>query len=596
MKKLRILFAALGAAAALALAGIWLNGQFTVLYNGGTLAAGTGPYCAALRGWESSGSGRWTITFTAAQAQEVPVLFFGQNGGTLAEGDPALRRLPPDVFAAAWQLRPLAAGETVTLEIEGAAAPDAWLVSYGALIRLIRLRLILQWIALSSMGIMILFSLALYRYKREPYLLYFLCYAAVMLVWGLLVYAAPDQYGARPLVRSVNRLFFSLMLLSSIWVSFGLTGRRQQRWLPPRWQSRQAVCAAAAFFCVLHYLLSGWPRLALVCAATGVCLLVLWDACAAGLPGSGLLLAGAVLTGSTRPLVVLQGVGTALYPEALPMYVIRCARFYDLPFALGCMLFICRQFAVQFDRTEQLARELDARVAERTRELTEQQEARKSMMLNIFHDLRSPLFVMKNGLDAVAAAPEMLPRMLPVLQERTAFMHGLTEDLFLAAKLEQKQILLNEDRVELCGEAQQVCAALQTEADKKGVALHIDCPAPLWVWGDSFRLRQVVQNLVANAIYYTPAGGQVRVTAQAEEGTALLCVADTGCGIAPEDQAAVFRRYFHTTTQNKHDSSGLGLTIALDLVRLHHGDIRLESQVGKGSRFTVVLPLLPDQA
>lgn len=70
--------------------------------------------------------------------------------------------------------------------------------------------------------------------------------------------------------------------------------------------------------------------------------------------------------------------------ESVPFYLLRCARLYDLPFAIGCMVFVCRRFALLFDRTEQLARELDARVAERTKELTAETEARKSMMLNIF--------------------------------------------------------------------------------------------------------------------------------------------------------------------------------------------------------------------
>ena len=61
-----------------------------------------------------------------------------------------------------------------------------------------------------------------------------------------------------------------------------------------------------------------------------------------------------------------------------------------------------------------------------------------------------------------------------------------------------------------------------------------------------------------------------------------MSVRDTGCGIAPEDQAAVFDRYFHTTTSSKHDSTGLGLTIAQELAHLHHGEILLESEVGKG--------------
>ena len=84
----------------------------------------------------------------------------------------------------------------------------------------------------------------------------------------------------------------------------------------------------------------------------------------------------------------------------------------------------------------------------------------------------------------------------------------------------------------------------------------------------------------------------VTVTCAREGGAARVTVQDTGCGIAPEDQTAVFDRYFHTTANTKHDSTGLGLTIAQELAHLHHGEITLQSEVGKGSRFTLKLPIL----
>ena len=108
------------------------------------------------------------------------------------------------------------------------------------------------------------------------------------------------------------------------------------------------------------------------------------------------------------------------------------------------------------------------------------------------------------------------------------------------------------------------------------------------------RLQQIIQNLVTNAIHYTPAGGSIHVDCRVEGETACVSVQDTGCGIAPEDQSAVFDRYFHTTADKKHDSTGLGLTIAQELAHLHHGEITLQSEVGKGSIFTLRLPLLTD--
>ena len=323
-----------------------------------------------------------------------------------------------------------------------------------------------------------------------------------------------------------------------------------------------------------------------------LCLYYLMAAVNADYEGAVLmLLPGAVTTGF-RVWALMPGLDSVLFVESVPFYLLRCARLYDLPFAIGCMVFVCRRFALLFDRTEQLARELDARVAERTKELTAETEALKSMMLNIFHDLRSPLFAVSNGLETLESAPEALPALLPALRQRVEFLRRLTEDLFLAAKLEQKQLLLNEDRAALNEEATAVCAACQSEADQKGVALCLSADVLLPVWGDSVRLQQILQNLVTNAIHYTPAGGSIHVVCRAEGGTACVSVQDTGCGIAPEDQGAVFDRYFHTSADKKHDSTGLGLTIAQELARLHHGEITLQSEVGRGSIFTLRLPLL----
>ena len=105
------------------------------------------------------------------------------------------------------------------------------------------------------------------------------------------------------------------------------------------------------------------------------------------------------------------------------------------------------------------------------------------------------------------------------------------------------------------------------------------------------RPASVAKELLENAI---DAGASAIVLEVQHGGLPYLRITDTGCGIAPEDQPAVFDRYFHTTADTKHDSTGLGLTIAQELAHLHHGEITLESEVGKGSCFTLALPLLED--
>lgn len=564
----------------LALGGIWANGQEPLLPNGGSLSRAEAADGVTLTGWTGAGPGLWRFSFTAGEMDEPLALCTNYRARLVSGGSGTPIE---DLY-----LLSVSDQDSVRLLVESDGPPAAWVTTARIALESQHQRQMIQLQALACFGMMALFVLALFHYKRQRELGYFLLYLSVMIVWGLLIYWFPSEGG--PSFRLLFMFLFSCMLLSAFWVAAALTGlfrvgRRQ----------RFAVLFLTALFALLT--LSPVPPLRVAAlfagmlACQGLLLYAFWKE----VEGAGMLLFGCAVSTGLRVLVILPGLRWPVFIESFSFYILRCARIYDLPFALGCMFFVCRRFAQQFDRTEQLARELDRRVAQRTQALAEQVEARESMMLNIFHDLRSPLFAVANGLETLSTAPEALPGLLPALRERVSFLHRLTEDLFLAAKLEQNQILLNEDRVLLNEQTALVCSACMAEAEKKGVRLTAETARPLLVWGDAVRLQQVVQNLVTNAIYYTPAGGSVEVACRAEGGQALVSVRDTGCGIPPEEQAAVFQRYFHTTSANKHESTGLGLTIAQDLVRLHHGVIQLESEVGKGSCFTVRLDLLEQE-
>ena len=565
------------------LAGIWGNAQFEHLHSGSVLTAQQAVQGIALDGWRQEAPGQWHFTFTVGE--DIPSLTLCVTNTAVPLAHENLTSLERSGDLYALDVMP---GETVELVFTCGRSPQTWLMTSGFASRAFRFRTMTQLIALTAFVTMGMVLLALYHYKHLPELGYFLLYLVIMSVWALMVFFFPAIRSS--LLQRILRSFFSLTVLASALLAAGLLGVK----LPRSGRGFLALAAGCAVFFALS--MSSYPplRVGMLIAGMCLCLYYLMAAVNADYEGAALmLLPGAVTTGF-RVWALMPGLDSALFVESVPFYLLRCSRLYDLPFAIGCMVFVCRRFALLFDRTEQLARELDARVAERTKELTAETEARKSMMLNIFHDLRSPLFAVSGGLETLESAPEALPALLPALRQRIEFLRRLTEDLFLAAKLEQKQILLNEDRAALNEEAAAVCAACRSEADKKGVELHVSADTPLPVWGDSVRLQQIIQNLVTNAIHYTPAGGSIHVGCRAESETACVSVQDTGCGIAPEDQSAVFDRYFHTTADKKHDSTGLGLTIAQELAHLHHGEITLQSEVGKGSIFTLRLPLLTD--
>jgi two-component system phosphate regulon sensor histidine kinase PhoR len=134
------------------------------------------------------------------------------------------------------------------------------------------------------------------------------------------------------------------------------------------------------------------------------------------------------------------------------------------------------------------------------------------------------------------------------------------------------------------------------EADRKGLVLEADYAPDLPpVPGDVRLLQEAVQNLLDNAVRYTPPGGRIRVHAEAVRGEVLLSVSDTGVGIPRADQQRVFERFYRADAARSRESggTGLGLAIAKHLVEAHGGRIRVESELGRGSTFTVSLPLGP---
>lgn len=565
---------------ALALAGILLNAREPVMENGGTLSPANAEAGTTLVGWEKIAPNQWSFSFTPDPDLTELILCMNYQGRLLSGGTETGQD-------GAYRLA--CTGQPIDLVLQYETTPSIWVSTTEQAAANEELRQLLQLLAIACFGMTFVFVLALFYYKHQRELGYFLFYLAVMLVWSVLIYRFPAEDGE--IFRLLSMLCFSFMLLAAIWLSSALLGLPLAVPL-----GRFGAPVLAVLYALLSLSSSAVIRAETLVAGMLYCQLFLLRACWKDREGAAQLLLGCAVTTGLRVWVVLPSLHLPFFLESLDFYILRCSRIYDIPFALGCMLFVCRRFAQQFDRTEQLARELDRRVAERTQALAEQVEARESMMLNIFHDLRSPLFAVSNGLDTLTTAPDLLPDLLPALRERMGFLRRLTEDLFLAAKLEQKQVMLNEDQVMLNEQTALVCGACQAEARKKGVTLRADTTQPLLVWGDAVRLQQVVQNLVTNAIYYTPAGGQVEVICRTEEGAALVSVRDTGCGIPPEEQAAVFQRYFRTTNGRKHESTGLGLTIAQELAHLHQGEILLESEVGKGSCFTLRLPLLePDE-
>ena len=222
---------------------------------------------------------------------------------------------------------------------------------------------------------------------------------------------------------------------------------------------------------------------------------------------------------------------------------------------------------------------------------------RRQMTADIAHELRNPLSVVRGNLEAMfdGIYPIDAEHLEPIHQE-TVLLQRLVEDLRLLSLADAGQLELIHSDIDVERLLKGVAEGAQAIAQDKGLTLHVEVPPALSgpgerlvVDGDADRLRQVVGNLVSNALRYTPPGGTVTLSAQATETGVRLSVADTGPGIPPEDLPHIFDRFYRGDTARDRASggSGLGLPIARALVEAHGGTIEVESEVGQGTRFTV---------
>jgi two-component system sensor histidine kinase BaeS len=226
--------------------------------------------------------------------------------------------------------------------------------------------------------------------------------------------------------------------------------------------------------------------------------------------------------------------------------------------------------------------------------LQETEELRRGLVSDIAHELRTPL---SNIVGYVEAAQDgvvpMNQELLFSLHEEAALLRGLVDDLQDMALADAGQLRLERGEVDLTEVADQVVGGSRQRAAAAQVALGLEATARPVVAGDAKRLRQVLGNLISNAITHTEAGGRVTVRVAVKDHQAEVAFSDTGVGIAPEHVAHVFDRFYRADASRSRNTggSGLGLAISQQLVTAHGGTISVASVLGHGTTFTVRLPL-----
>ena len=259
-------------------------------------------------------------------------------------------------------------------------------------------------------------------------------------------------------------------------------------------------------------------------------------------------------------------------------------------------------FATQSALAIQNAR-LFREIADKSRQLEAASRHKSEFLANMSHELRTPL-------NAILGFSEVLAeRMFGEVNEKQAeylqdilssgrHLLSLINDILDLAKVEAGRLELELGRFHLPTALDNALTLVRERATRHGITLTQTVDERLGdIVADERKVKQILLNLLSNAVKFTPEGGRVGLTATAADGVVTIAVSDTGVGIAPEDQAAIFEEFRQVGRDDtrKQEGTGLGLTLAKKFVELHGGRIWVQSQVGQGSTFSFTLPVRLDE-
>ncbi|MGE5373512.1 MAG: sensor histidine kinase [Bacteroidota bacterium] len=219
-------------------------------------------------------------------------------------------------------------------------------------------------------------------------------------------------------------------------------------------------------------------------------------------------------------------------------------------------------------------------------------EQRKNMLADVSHELRTPITVIQGNVEGILDGlyPADETRLRSILEE-THILSRLVDDLRTMALAESGSLQLKREPVDLAPLIREVLSGYEAQAQEKQIRLQVQLADVETVQIDPLRIREVLTNLLANALRYTPAGGDVKVglseSGAGEERTVTISVQDSGPGIPASDLSHIFDRYYKSSDSG---GMGLGLSIAKYLVEAHDGRIWAESETGKGTKISFTLP------
>jgi len=224
------------------------------------------------------------------------------------------------------------------------------------------------------------------------------------------------------------------------------------------------------------------------------------------------------------------------------------------------------------------------------------EETRRDFVANISHELKTPIGaigLLAEALQDATDDPQMVTKFAGNLYRESRRLGSLVQEIIQLSRLQSADLSKTGDLVDLEGIVHESVERNQVISEAKNITLEVDAPSGIVVYGDHEMLTMAVKNLIENAILYSEPGSSVGIGLRSIDGVAEIAVTDHGVGIAAEDQERIFERFYRVDPSRSRETggTGLGLAIVKHVASNHRGEIKLFSQLGLGSTFTLRLPL-----
>jgi signal transduction histidine kinase len=239
------------------------------------------------------------------------------------------------------------------------------------------------------------------------------------------------------------------------------------------------------------------------------------------------------------------------------------------------------------------------KIREQFESLKETDRLRRELISNVSHDLRTPLASMHGYVETLLLKNDSLSdaerlRYLEITRKHSLHLRRLIGDLFELSKLDAASIKPSLETFSLAELLQDVTQEFELEAQRKGISLTAEAPSEATlVHADIGLIQRVLENLLRNALKYTPAGGSITISLDPRPDRVAVAVVDTGCGIAEADLEHIFDRFYRSeqADEGRSSSAGLGLAIVKKILDLHGSRITVRSDPNRGTRFEFDIPV-----